>query len=67
MEEKVIRQVSYRVWDESRQDDRIFSGALRDGDETDKRNKVEVCTDGGSFDVAIEDIPLLVKVLNEFN
>ena len=66
MEKRIIREVSYRVWDEEKQDDRIFSGALAVDSSNDSDQVLEVCADEGSFDIKIEDIPLLIKVLQEF-
>ena len=63
MEGRIIREVSYRTWDESKQDDRVFSGALASEN---AKNKVEVFADGDYFEISIEDIPLLIKVLKEF-
>ena len=67
MEKKrIVREVSYRTWDEDSQDDRVYSASLAMGDEPDKENKVEVGADGGLLEVPVEDVPLLVKVLQEF-
>lgn len=66
MEGRIIREVSYRTWDEAKQDYRDFSGAMHDGGDNNERKKVEVCADGESFDIAVDDIPLLVKVLQDF-
>ena len=66
MGKRIIREVTYRVWDEEKQEDRIYSGSLIINNSEDKKNKVEVFSNGDSLDVLIEDIPLLVKVLQEF-
>ena len=66
MGKRIIREVTYRAWDEEKQEDRIYSGSLIINNSEDKKNKVEVFSNGDSLDVLIEDIPLLVKVLQEF-
>ena len=66
MGKRIIREVTYRAWDEEKQEDRIYSGSLIINNSEDNKNKVEVFSNGDSLDVLIEDIPLLVKVLQEF-
>lgn len=67
MEKKrFVREVSYRTWEEGSDEDREYSASLLMGEEPDKENKVQVGADGGFLEIPIEDVPLLVKVLQEF-
>lgn len=66
MEKRTIREVSYRAWDDERQDERVYSGALALGYEPTGESKVEIFADGESMNIPEKDIPLLIKVLKEF-
>lgn len=67
MEKKrIVKEVSYRTWEEGSDEDRTYSASLLMGEQPDKENKVQVGTDGGLLEVPVEDVPLLVKVLQEF-
>ena len=66
MGNSIIKDVSYRVWDDEKQEERVFSGALAIDTNNDSDQVLEVCADDGSFEIKIEDIPLLIKVLQEF-
>lgn len=67
MEKKtIVKEVSYRTWDEKGNADRSYSASLVLSDTSDEENKLEVGVDGGTLEVPVEDVPLLVKVLQEF-
>ena len=67
MEKKtIVKEVSYRTWDEEGNADRSYSASLVLSDTSDEENKLEVGVDGGTLEVPVEDVPLLVKVLQEF-
>lgn len=66
MYRRTIREVSYRAWDEERQDERVYSGALALGYEPTGESKVEIFADGESMNIPEKDIPLLIEVLKEF-
>lgn len=66
MGKRIIREVSYSLWDEDKQNDRVFSGALAVDAKGDSEQVLEVSADGFSLDIKIEDIPLLIRVLQEF-
>ena len=67
MEKKtIVKEVSYRTWDEEDNADRSYSASLVLSDTSDEENKLEVGVDGGTLEVPVEDVPLLVKVLQEF-
>lgn len=66
MEKEIIRGVSYRRWDNERQDYRVYSATSVVSEEPEKEQKLEVCADEMSLEITKEDVPLLVKVLQEF-
>ena len=66
MYKRTIREVSFRAWDDERQYERIYSGALALGYEPTGENKVEIFADGESMNIPEKDIPLLIKVQKEF-
>ena len=66
MGNSIIKDVSYRVWDEEKQEERVFSGALAIDTNNDSDQVLEVCANEYSVNINVEDIPLLIKVLQEF-
>ena len=66
MGNSIIKDVSYRVWDEEKQEERVFSGALAIDTNNDSPQVLEVCANEYSANIKVEDIPLLIKVLQEF-
>ncbi len=66
MGNSIIKDVSYRVWDEEKQEERVFSGALAIDTNNDSDQVLEVCANEYSVNIKVEDIPLLIKVLQEF-
>ena len=66
MGNSIIKDVSYRVWDEEKQEERVFSGALAIDTNNDSDQVLEVCANDYSVEIKVEDIPLLIKVLQEF-
>lgn len=66
MGNSIIKDVSYRVWDEEKQEERVFSGALALDTDDDSGQVLEVCANDYSVEIKVEDIPLLIKVLQEF-
>lgn len=66
MGNSIIKDVSYRVWDEEKQEERVFSGALAIDTNNDADQVLEVCANEYSVNIKVEDIPLLIKVLQEF-
>ena len=66
MGNSIIKEVSFRVWDEEKQVERVFSGALEVDSNSNSDQVLQVCADEYSVDIKVEDIPLLIKVLQEF-
>ena len=66
MGNSIIKDVSYRVWDDEKQEERVFSGALAIDTNNDSDQVLEVCANEYSVNIKVEDIPLLIKVLQEF-
>ena len=66
MGNSIIKDVSYRVWDEEKQEERVFSGALAIDSNSNSDQVFQVCADECTVDIKVEDIPLLIKVLQEF-
>lgn len=63
---RFVREVSYRTWEEGASEDREYSASLVMGEQPDNENKVQVGSGGELLEVPVEDVPLLVKVLQEF-
>lgn len=66
MGNSIIKEVSFRVWDEEKQVERVFSGALEVDSNSNSDRVLQVCADECTVDIKVEDIPLLIKVLQEF-
>lgn len=66
MEKRIVREVSYRTWEEGSDADRQYSASLFIGEQPDMENMVQIDADGGFLEIPKEDVPLLIKVLQEF-
>jgi|GEM_PF-4148336 len=66
MKKRIVREVSYRTWEEGSDADRQYSASLLIGEQPDMENMVQIGADGGFLEVPKEDVPLLIKVLQEF-
>lgn len=66
MKKRIVREVSYRTWEEGSDADRQYSASLLIGEQSDMENMVQIGADGGFLEVPKEDVPLLIKVLQEF-
>ena len=66
MEKRIVREVSYRTWEEGSDEDRQYSASLLIGEQHDLENMVQTGAAGGFLEVPKDDVPLLIKVLQEF-
>lgn len=66
MKKRIVREVSYRTWEEGSDADRQYSASLLIGEQPDMENMVQIDADGGFLEIPKEDVPLLIKVLQEF-
>lgn len=63
---RIVREVCYRTWVEGSDEDRSYSASLVMGEQPEEENMVQVSADGALLEIPVEDVPLLVKVLQEF-